>query len=146
PGPFDVKIAVSATGMNFRDVLNALGAYPGGGPLGSEVAGRVVAIGADVTRVAVGDRVMAITARAFCSHVTTRETFVRRIPDHCSDEDAATIPAAFLTVEYALRTIGRLAAGERILIHAAAGGVGMAAVRLARELGATIFATAGSDT
>lgn len=146
PGPGEVQIEVSASGLNFRDVLNALGAYPGGGPLGSEVAGRVLAVGPGTTRVVPGDRVMAITARAFCSHVVTPETFVRRIPASCTDEDAATIPAAFLTVEHALRTVGRLAAGERILIHAAAGGVGMAAVRLARELGAEVFATAGSDT
>lgn len=146
PGPRHVQIEVSASGLNFRDVLNALGAYPGGGPLGSEVAGRVVAVGPEVTRVAVGDRVMAITSRGFCSQVCTEETFVRRIPKECSDEDAATIPAAFLTVEYALRTVGRLRAGERILIHAAAGGVGMAAVRLSRELGAHVFATAGSES
>jgi NADPH:quinone reductase-like Zn-dependent oxidoreductase/acyl carrier protein len=89
---------------------------------------------------------MAIGAQGFCSQLTTKDMFVRRLPDDCQDEDAATIPVAWLTAEYALRIIGRVAPGERVLIHAAAGGVGMAAVRLARELGADVFATAGSET
>jgi len=145
PGPAEVEIRVRTSGLNFRDVLNALGMYPGDpGPLGSECAGTVTAVGPGVEGLAVGDEVLAMAPAAFASFAVTSADFVVRRPDAMSAEEAATIPIAFLTAHYALDHLGRIAAGERVLIHAAAGGVGLAAVQLVRRAGATVFATAGS--
>jgi hypothetical protein len=145
PGRGEIEIRVRAAGLNFRDVLNALGMYPGeAGPLGNECAGEVVAIGEGVEGIAVGDAVVAISAGTFAGFTTAQASFVVAKPTPFSFEQAATIPIAFLTAGYALEHIGRLCKGERILIHAAAGGVGLAAVQLAQRAGAEIFATAGS--
>jgi NADPH:quinone reductase-like Zn-dependent oxidoreductase/acyl carrier protein len=145
PGPGEVEIRVRATGLNFRDVLNVLGLYPGdAGPLGGECAGEVVAIGEGVSRLAVGDPVVALAPGCFSSYATTLAALAVPIPQHLGFEEAATIPIAFLTADYALRRLGRMRAGDRILIHAASGGVGLAAVQLAQMAGAEIFATAGN--
>jgi len=145
PGPGEVEIRVWATGLNFKDVLNALGLYPGdAGPLGGECAGEVVALGEGVTGLRVGDAVLALAAGSFGTYVTTAGEFVVRKPDFLSFEAAAALPIPFLTASYTLRHLGRLSAGDRVLIHAAAGGVGLAAVQLAQRAGAEIFATAGS--
>jgi myxalamid-type polyketide synthase MxaB len=145
PGEGEIEIQVAAAGLNFRDVLNALGMYEGpAGPLGSECTGTVVRVGPGVTHVAEGDDVLGMAPAAFSTFVTAPAgAFVVR-PKRLAVEDAAAIPVAFLTAEYALRRIGGLKAGERVLIHAAAGGVGLAAVQVARRVGAEIFATAGS--
>ncbi len=146
PGPGEVELRVRATGLNFRDVLNALDLYPGdAGLLGNECAGSVVAVGEGVDGLRVGDAVIAIAAGSFSTFATTRAEFVVPKPDSISFEEAATIPIAFLTAYYGLRHLAHLAPGERVLIHAAAGGVGLAAVQLAQQAGAVIFATAGSD-
>lgn len=145
PGSGEVEIAVEATGLNFRDVLNALGMRADRDPLGGECAGRVVAIGDGVRKFAVGDAVIAMGTGAFGSHVTTEDALVLHRPDALSPEQGAAQPIAFLTAHYCLHQVGRLTAGERVLIHAGAGGTGLAAVRLARRTGATVFATAGSD-
>nr|AOG74797.1 polyketide synthase [Byssovorax cruenta] len=143
PAAGEVEIQVEASGLNFRDVLNALGMYPGeAGPLGAECAGVVVAVGAGVTHVAVGDAVMALAKGAFCRFVTVDARLVAPQPAGLSMEQAATLPVVFLTALYALTDLGGLKAGERVLIHAAAGGVGMAAVQIARWIGAEVFATA----
>jgi myxalamid-type polyketide synthase MxaB len=143
PGAGEVEIEVQAAGLNFRDVLNAMGMYPGDpGPLGGECAGVVVQCGADVHDLRVGDRVMALAPASFSSYVTTARAFVLPLPEALSFADGATIPAAFLTASYALRHLAQLRAGERVLIHAAAGGVGLAAVQLAQQLGAEVYATA----
>ncbi len=145
PGPGEVEIRVRATGLNFRDVLNVLGLYPGdAGPLGGECAGEVVAIGDGVSELAVGDPVVALAAGCFSSYATTLATLVVPIPKHLSFEEAATIPIAFLTADHALRRLGGIGPGDRVLIHAASGGVGLAAVQLAQKAGAEIFATAGN--
>ena len=145
PGPGQVEIRVVATGLNFRDVLNALGVYEGpAGPLGSECAGRISALGSGVTGLEIGQPVMAIATASFSTYVTTAAELVASIPAGLGFVEAATVPVAFLTAEYALNRLGRMAAGERVLIHAAAGGVGLAAVQLAQRAGAVIFATAGS--
>ncbi|WP_018262949.1 type I polyketide synthase [Methylobacterium sp. WSM2598] len=144
-GRGEVEIAVKATGLNFRDVLGVMGMYPGDpGPLGQDAAGVVSAVGEDVVDFAVGDRVLTILAGSFASHIATLPQVVMRIPDGMSFEEAATIPVVFLTAHYALNRLGRMRAGERVLIHAGAGGVGMAAIQLARNAGAEIFVTVGS--
>ena len=146
PGPGEVEIRVECSGLNFRDVLNALGTLPGlTADLGSECAGTVAAVGPDVDGLAVGDPVLAITLDgAFRSYVTVPAAFVVRRPEGLGPEDAATLPIAFLTAQYALVHLAGLRAGERVLIHAAAGGVGLAAVQIAQRVGAQVFATAGS--
>ena len=146
PGPGEVEIEIRASGLNFRDVLNALGMYPGDpGALGNECVGVVAAVGAGVTHVAAGDRVMALVHGGFQSFVVTPGQWVVRIPEGMDFRAAATIPMAFTTAEYSLNRLAGLQRGERVLIHAATGGVGLAAVQIAIEAGAEIFATAGSD-
>ncbi|AUI58015.1 type I polyketide synthase [Amycolatopsis sp. BJA-103] len=142
-GPDDVRIVVRAAGLNFRDVLNVLGMYPGeAGPLGCEVAGTVLATGAAVTDLAPGDRVMGMVHGGIGPVAVGERPFLTRIPDGWTDEQAATVPLVFLTAYYALVDLAGLKAGESILIHSAAGGVGMAATQLARHLGAEVFGTA----
>ncbi|MFG2905894.1 type I polyketide synthase [Kitasatospora sp. NPDC048286] len=139
----EVRVAVRAAGLNFRDVLNALGMYPGdAGPMGIEGAGVVLEIGPEVTGLAVGDRVMGLLSGGFGPRSVTDGRVLARIPDGWTFEQAASVPIVFLTAYYALVDLGGLRAGERVLVHAAAGGVGMAAVQLARHLGAEVFGTA----
>lgn len=146
PGFNQVEIEVLVSGLNFRDVLNAMGMYPGPpGPLGNEVAGRIIAVGEGVDDLKVGDEVIAMTPRAFASTVVAEADLTVRKPANLTLEQAATIPVAFLTADYSLNNIGHMKAGDRVLIHAAAGGVGMAAVQLARLAGAEIFGTASTD-
>lgn len=145
PEPDEVEIRVHATGLNFRDVLNALGMYPGeAGSLGLECAGTIVAVGDSVTDLQVGDAVVAITAGTFQTYVTAKAVSVARKPDNLSFAEAATIPITFMTAYYGLCHLAQMKRGDRVLIHAATGGVGMAAVQLAQQAGAEIFATAGS--
>jgi acyl transferase domain-containing protein len=146
PGPGEVQIQVEATGLNFRDVLNALGMYPGEpGALGNECVGRIAMIGEGIGNFAVGDPVLALTPRAFCTFVNVNAELAVSRPAELSVEEAATIPMTFLTAYYALHHLGSMSAGERVLIHAGAGGVGMAAIQMAQQAGAEIFATAGSE-
>ncbi|HEY9226744.1 MAG TPA: SDR family NAD(P)-dependent oxidoreductase, partial [Gemmatimonadaceae bacterium] len=145
PRPGEVEILVHATGLNFRDVLNALGMYPGDpGPLGNECAGVITAIGAGVNDLAVGDEVIAMVDRSFATYVIAPANLTVRKPKNLSFAEAATIPVTFLTAQYALHALGRMAPGDRVLIHAATGGVGMAAMQLAKRAGAEIFGTAGN--
>ncbi|MBL3808116.1 SDR family NAD(P)-dependent oxidoreductase [Streptomyces sp. BRB081] len=142
----DVRIEVRAAGLNFRDVLNALGMYPGeAGLLGSEAAGLVTAVGPEATGIAVGDRVTGMIPGGLADTVLVDERYVTRVPEEWSDEDAASVPLVFLTALYAFRDLASVRAGERVLIHAGAGGVGMAAIQLARYLGAEVFATASES-
>lgn len=145
PGPGEVEIRVLASGLNFRDVLNALGLYPGDpGPLGDECVGEVVALGEDVQGLQPGDIVLGAASGSHASYVTTPAQLVIRKPDTLSVEEAATIPVTFMTAYLALHHLAHMRAGDRVLIHAAAGGVGLAAVQLAQLAGAEIYATAGS--
>jgi acyl transferase domain-containing protein/NADPH:quinone reductase-like Zn-dependent oxidoreductase/acyl carrier protein/NADP-dependent 3-hydroxy acid dehydrogenase YdfG/SAM-dependent methyltransferase len=154
PGPGQVQIEVHAAGLNFRDVMWAMALLPeealmGGfsGPtLGLECTGVVSAVGAGVQGVAIGDRVMALAPAALRSHVVTEAHAVAPLPEALSFAAGATIPVTYLTVLYSLKTQARLEAGETILIHGGAGGVGLAAIQYARHCGATIIATAGSPT
>ncbi|MDT0543549.1 type I polyketide synthase [Streptomyces lonegramiae] len=139
----EIRLSVRAAGLNFRDVLSALGMYPGdAGPLGGEAAGVVVETGPEVTGLRVGDRVMALVPGSFGPLVAVDQRSVVTVPDAWSFEDAAAVPLVFLTAYYGLVDLAGLGAGESVLVHAGAGGVGMAAIQLARHLGAEVFATA----
>ncbi|WDD90201.1 SDR family NAD(P)-dependent oxidoreductase (plasmid) [Burkholderia sp. FERM BP-3421] len=142
-GPGEVAIEVRFAGLNFRDVLRVLGKLPVSATgIGGELSGVIRAVGEGVTTLRVGDRVMAMADGSFASHVVVNADHVAPIPDDWSFEAAATVPVAFLTAHYALTTLGGLARGQRILIHAAATGVGLAAVQLAKRMGLDVFATA----
>ncbi|WOB44554.1 SDR family NAD(P)-dependent oxidoreductase [Thermoleptolyngbya oregonensis NK1-22] len=143
PAADELELRVLVAGLNFRDVLNALGHYPGeAGPLGLECVGEVVRVGAAVRDVSPGDVMVAIAPGCFGQFVTVSAMLAVPKPATLTPAAAATLPTAMLTAEYALRTVGGLQPGERVLIHAAAGGVGLAAVQLAQQIGAEIFATA----
>ncbi|MGW9597241.1 type I polyketide synthase, partial [Streptomyces chartreusis] len=142
-GSGEVRVGVRAAGVNFRDVLNVLGMYPGdAGRLGHEGAGVVVETGAGVTDLVVGDRVMGLLDGSFAPTAVTDGRLLTRIPEGWSFEQAASVPIVFLTAYYALVDLAGLEAGESVLVHSAAGGVGTAAVQLARHLGAEVYATA----
>ncbi|MFD4673748.1 SDR family NAD(P)-dependent oxidoreductase [Lentzea sp. NPDC058450] len=141
----EVRIAIRAAGVNFRDVMNVLGMYPGdAGIMGLEGAGVVTEIGAGVTDLAPGDRVMGMFNAAFAPVVVADRRKVCPIPDGWSFTQAAGAPLVFLTALYALDDLGGLKSGEKILVHAAAGGVGMAATQIAQHLGAEVFGTAST--
>ncbi len=152
PKPGEVEIEVKATGLNFRDVMWSLGLLPDealengftGPTIGMECAGIVVAAGEGETGLKAGDRVVAFAADAFATHVTVGAHTVARIPEGISNEAAATLPVAFLTAYYALIHLARLEAGETVLVHGGAGGVGLAALQIAKLRGARVIATAGS--
>ncbi|MDR7304660.1 acyl transferase domain-containing protein/D-arabinose 1-dehydrogenase-like Zn-dependent alcohol dehydrogenase [Haloactinomyces albus] len=138
-----VRIAVRASGINFRDVLTAMDMYPGAPePLGFEGAGVVVEVADDVTDLVPGDRVVGLFASAFASLAIVDARKVRPIPAAVSFTEAATVPVVFLTALYALDHLAQLASGERLLLHSAAGGVGHATIQLARLRGVEVFATA----
>jgi acyl transferase domain-containing protein/NADPH:quinone reductase-like Zn-dependent oxidoreductase/acyl carrier protein len=152
PGPGELAIKVEAAGLNFRDVMWSMGLLPdealldgfAGPTLGLECAGTVTAVGRGVDSFAVGDRVMAFAPASLSSHTVTAAHAVMRVPAGMDFAAAATVPVAFLTVAYSVGHLARLEAGETILIHGGAGGVGLAAIQYARHRGARIFATAGS--
>ncbi|WP_078959004.1 type I polyketide synthase [Streptomyces sp. NRRL S-4] len=139
--PGEIRAEVRAAGVNFLDVLNALGMVeiPA---FGLEFAGVVTEVGGSVDHVKAGDAVLGLARGSFASEVVTDARRVVRMPEHLSFEEAATIPMTFLTAWYGLHELGALRSGERVLIHAAAGGVGMAAVQLARLHGAEVYGTA----
>jgi acyl transferase domain-containing protein/NADPH:quinone reductase-like Zn-dependent oxidoreductase/SAM-dependent methyltransferase/acyl carrier protein/short-subunit dehydrogenase len=147
-GAGEVVIDVAAAGMNFRDVLKALALYPAetadARVYGDEVAGTICAVGSDVTHLRVGDRVFGLAVFGLATQSMARAGDVASIPEGMSFEDAATLPVVFMTSWHALHTVARLKVGERVLIHAGAGGVGMAAIQIAHHLGAEVIASAGS--
>ncbi|OBK16199.1 type I polyketide synthase [Mycobacterium asiaticum] len=136
-----VRVAVAAVGVNFRDVLVALGMYPGGGELGVEGAGVVVEVGPGVTDLAVGDAVMGLLGLVG-SEAVVDARLVTAVPRGWSVQQAAGVSAVFLTAVYGLAVLAGVKSGQRVLVHAATGGVGMAAVALARHWGLEVFATA----
>ncbi len=138
-----VRIAVQAVGVNFRDVLVALGMVPDQAPvLGGEGAGVVVEVGSGVTGLAVGDRVMGLFGAG--SEAVVDQRLIVVVPEGWSFAEAAGVPVAFLTAFYALVNLAAVRPGESLLVHAATGGVGMAAVQLARQTGLEVFVTASS--
>ncbi len=149
----EVEIEPMATGLNFRDVMYAMGLLSdeaveagfAGATIGMEMSGRVARVGADVEGFAPGDAVLGFAPASFATRVVTRATAIAHKPDTMSFEEAATVPTTFFTAYYALCELARLRRGERVLVHGGAGGVGIAAIQIARHLGAEVFATAGSD-
>ncbi|WP_425454844.1 type I polyketide synthase [Actinokineospora cianjurensis] len=141
-GPGEVRVAVRAAGLNFRDVLNALGMYPGEVAIGGEAAGVVIEVGPEVTEIAVGDRVLGLFSAAFAPEAVTDQRLLVPLPENWDFADGACVPIVYATAYYGLVDLANLSDGESVLVHAAAGGVGMAAVQLARHLGAEVYGTA----
>jgi acyl transferase domain-containing protein/NADPH:quinone reductase-like Zn-dependent oxidoreductase/NAD(P)-dependent dehydrogenase (short-subunit alcohol dehydrogenase family)/acyl carrier protein len=152
-GPGQVEIEVHAAGLNFRDLMWAMGLLPeealiegfAGPTFGLECAGVVRSLGSGVEGLAVGDRVMGFAPASLSTRVITVADAVARIPREISFAAAATIPVTFVTAIYALGHLAKLAPGEHVLIHAASGGVGLAAIQYAKHCGAVVIATAGSE-
>ncbi|WP_414636747.1 SDR family NAD(P)-dependent oxidoreductase [Actinophytocola sp.] len=138
----EVRVAVRAAGLNFRDVVLTLGMLADQEVMGSEGAGVVVETAPDVTDLRPGDRVMGLFPGAFGPYAIADHRMVVPVPPGWTFATAASVPVAFLTAWYGLVDIAALQPGERVLVHAGAGGVGMAAIQLARHLGAEVFATA----
>jgi acyl transferase domain-containing protein/acyl carrier protein len=155
PGPGEVEVKIEAAGLNFKDVLKVLGVLPEraiehtfhGNRMGMEAGGVIARVGSGVHDYQVGDAIVASMRDCFSSHVTlpTAELFAVSRPTKLSALDAAALPVTYITAYYGLHKVARLAPGETVLIHAAAGGVGLAAIQVARWLGADILATAGSE-
>ena len=151
--PGQIEVEVRATGLNFRDVMYALGLLSdeaiengfAGPSLGFEFAGIVSRTGSEDTPFSPGDEVVGFGPSSFGNRVVTQTDAIAHIPHGISFEAAATIPSTFFTVYYALHYLARLQPEEKVLIHGAAGGVGIAAIQIAKWLGAEIYATAGSD-
>lgn len=147
-GPGEVAIAVAAAGVNFADSLIIAGKYQEKPPFpfspGMEIAGRVTAVGSGVSRVAVGDRVLALPmGGGFVEAVTVAEADVFKIPDGMDFVTAAGFPITYGTAHGALVWRAAMQPGETLLVHGAAGGVGLAAVEVGKAMGATVIATAG---
>jgi len=149
----EIEIKPYATGLNFRDVMYAMGLLSdeavesgfAGPTLGMELSGTVVNVGSAVSEFKQGDDVLGFAPACFSSRVITQTTAITHKPKSWGFEEAATVPTTFFTVYYALKHLAQIQPGEKILIHGAAGGVGIAAIQFARFCGAEIFATAGSD-
>ncbi|GEN10340.1 Acyl transferase domain-containing protein [Myxococcus fulvus] len=152
PGPGEVELEVESTALGFKDVMKALGLLSSrvtqdtyiGEAIGMEGAGRISAVGEGVTGFAVGNRVYGVAPGFIASHMVLPVGNVVKLPSHLSFEQGANL-IVFLTVYHALMRVARLRQGERILIHGATGGVGLAAIEVARWCGADIIATAGSE-
>ncbi|MGO9634994.1 MAG: type I polyketide synthase, partial [Steroidobacteraceae bacterium] len=153
PGEDQVEVAVKATGLNFRDVMYALGLLSdeavesgfAGPSLGLEFSGVVLAVGPCAEGFAPGDAVVGFAPSSFGDRLVTRAGALSLIPGGLSFEAAATVPSTFFTAYYSLHHLARLQEGEKVLIHGAAGGVGIAAIQIAQWCGAEIYATAGSE-
>ncbi|WP_142394199.1 type I polyketide synthase, partial [Mycobacterium avium] len=142
-GPGQVRVATSALAANFRDVMIALGLYPDpDAVMGIEASGVVIETASQDGRVAVGDRVMGLFPDGTGTVATTDQRLLVKVPAGWSHTAAATASVVFATAYYALVDLADARPGQRVLVHAAAGGVGMAAVQLARHLGLEVFATA----
>ncbi|MCS0636904.1 SDR family NAD(P)-dependent oxidoreductase [Streptomyces sp. LP05-1] len=153
PGPGELLVRVRAAALNYRDIMESTGLLPGemretthrGAGVGLECAGEVLARGPGVRRFAPGDRVTGMAPGALASHVVIHENHASAVPGGMSFAAATTVPVAHTTVRYALDRLARLAPGETVLVHGAAGGVGLMAVHHARRCGARVIATAGSE-
>ena len=152
PGPGQVLVEVAATGLNYRDVMWAMGLLPeealeGGhaaASLGIECAGRVIETGDEDGELEVGDHVAVIGGASFSTHMVVDRAWALQLPQDLSPEIGASLPVAFFTAYYGLHHLARLTEAETVLIHGGAGGVGLAAIQVARDLGARVIATAGS--
>ena len=150
PGPRQIEVAVTASSINFADVLNAYGLYrslDGILPrLGTDFAGVVTAVGSDVTNHRIGDHVGGMSVNGcWATFVTCDARLATKLPDGMTDAQAAAVTTAHATAWYGLNGLARIKAGDKVLIHSGTGGVGQAAIAIARAAGADIFATAGSE-
>lgn len=153
PDNDEIEVEVHATGLNFRDVMYALGLLSdeavengfAGATLGLEFAGIVQSVGSKTSGFAIGDKVVGFGSASFANRLVTKTSAISHIPPGITFEAAATIPSTFFTVYYALHHLAQLQPGEKVLIHGAAGGVGIAAIQVAKWIGAEIYVTAGSD-
>ena len=153
PGPGMVLVRVKAVGLNFRDVMWAMNLLPeealengfSGPGLGIECAGVVESVGENVSGVQPGQRVLCFGPHCFSSHVLTMAEAIAPMPDDWSFAAAAGVPVTFFTAWYALRHLADLQPGESLLIHGAAGGVGLAALQIASQMGLHVYATAGTE-
>jgi acyl transferase domain-containing protein/NADPH:quinone reductase-like Zn-dependent oxidoreductase/acyl carrier protein len=145
----EVLIEIKSIGINFMNLMSVLGIYPGKengfATLGIECAGIVKDAGNNISHIKVGDSVMGMAYHTMASHVVADGNAFRKIPERLSFEEAATIPVVFLTAYYGLVELAKIKKGEKVLIHAATGGVGLAAIQIAKYYGAEIFATAGNE-
>ncbi|MBO6920525.1 MAG: SDR family NAD(P)-dependent oxidoreductase, partial [Rhizobiaceae bacterium] len=152
-GETDVEIDVAATALNFRDLMWAMGMLPeealedgyGGASMGLECSGRVLRVGKQVEHLQVGDQVVAFTSAGFGNRVVVPAFGVAKLPEHQELISAATMPVAFLTAYYSLMELGGLKKDQWVVIHGAAGGVGLAALQIVKWAGAKVIATAGSE-
>eukprot|EP00923_Selenidium_pygospionis_P045808 GHVN01079077.1.p1 GENE.GHVN01079077.1~~GHVN01079077.1.p1 ORF type:complete len:1794 (-),score=404.35 GHVN01079077.1:66-4883(-) len=141
-----VEIRVRAVGLNFRDVLNVMGLYPGDpGPPGADCAGTVVAVGDKVTSLKVGDNVFGVAPGCLRSYCITEQNVLCKMPMSLSFDEASALPVVASTVELALGDLGKVKKGERVLVHAASGGVGIMAIQHCRRVGASVVGTVGND-
>jgi putative PIG3 family NAD(P)H quinone oxidoreductase len=146
----EIRIGVAAAGVNRADLLQRHGLYPpppgASEILGLECSGGVLEVGSGVDDLAVGDRVMALLAGGgYAEEVAVPAACVMAVPDRLSDAEAAGVPEVFITAYLNLFRIGKLQTGETVLVHGGSGGVGTAAIQLAREIGATVAVTAGTE-
>ncbi|HRE20339.1 MAG TPA: SDR family NAD(P)-dependent oxidoreductase, partial [Rhabdaerophilum sp.] len=152
PGPGEIEIEVAAVGLNYRDLLvglgilddDLLGAGLTGAALGFECSGRVARVGEGVSALKPGDAVMGFAANTFASHLVAPAWHFFPVPSGVNLEAAATIPVAFATAWFSLMKRAAIGKGESVLIHGGAGGVGLAAIQLARRAGSRVVATASS--
>src|SRR5262249_27968518 len=140
------EVTVKAAGLNFRDVLNAMDLYPGEmvDLLGSDCAGIVSSIGPSVTTYQIGDEVMGFAEGSFATQAVSRVEWLVKKPTTWSFTEAAIVPTVFVTVYYSLIELAQIKSEDKVLIHAAAGGVGLAAIQMTKWQEAEIFATVGS--
>ncbi|ORY60122.1 putative polyketide synthase [Pseudomassariella vexata] len=146
PGNGEILVEVKAVGLNFRDVVVALGIVEGDpSEMGFEASGIIQAMGPGVDRFSIGDRVMFLSDGCFTTHMTLTESVCIKMDDAMSFIQAAAVPCVYATALMALVDVSRLQRGQSILIHAACGGVGLAALQIAQMIGADVYCTVGSD-
>lgn len=143
-GSTQVAVKVLSAGLNFRDVMGVLNVYPGeAGPLGGECIGEIIELGSEVTKYKIGDVVMIpLTESCMSTQTIAEEALICRVPRNLSLNEASTLPVVYCTALHGLKNLAKLKKGERVLIHAGAGGVGLAAIYIAKHIGAEVFATA----
>ncbi|OLQ16560.1 Beta-ketoacyl synthase N-terminal domain protein, partial [Cryptosporidium hominis] len=144
---YEVVMRVKSIGLNFRDVLNVMGLYPGDpGPPGGDCSGTVVAVCEGVKHIKVGDNVFGIAPGCLKTYVTTDSNLLCKIPKGFTFEQAAALPVVATTVEYSLRDIANIKKGDIVLVHAVTGGVGLMVVQYCKAIGAKVYGTAGSES
>lgn len=151
-GQQDVRVKVYYAGLNFRDVMYALGLIPQeslefgylGAYLGMEFSGEVVEVGKEVSRFKVGDKIFGCARQSFSTELIVDSNFISHLPKHSSIQQGATISVAFMTAYYAINKVAKAQPGQKILIHGAAGAIGLAAIQVAHLLELEIHATVGS--